>query len=119
MAGIGYVRLGRNHDALAVLDECIRRNEIPDAYLHAGYAAAKLGHKDDAIAYWEAYPAWVEQPVIHSALQQILPALRHDELLLDEACLMVAKAIQRQDKDNAKLQKGTPDERIIPANRGY
>jgi len=119
MAGIGYVRLGRNEDALTVLDECIRRKEIPDAYLHAGYAAAKLGRKDDAMTYWQSYPAWVEQPVIHDALRSVLEALRHDQSSLDDACHVVAQAIHRQDKDNAKLRKGTPDQRIIPANRGY
>ncbi|MBC16659.1 MAG: hypothetical protein CL942_06365 [Desulfovibrio sp.] len=119
MAGIGYVRLGRNEDALSVLDECIRRKEIPDAYLHAGYAAAKLGRKDSAIAYWEAYPAWVEQPVIHEALREVLNSLRQDQSSLDDACLVMAQAIHRQDKDNAKLRKGTPDQHTIPANRGY
>lgn len=119
MAGIGYVRMGRNEDALSVLDECIHRKEIPDAYLHAGYAAAKLGRKDDALAYWEAYPAWVEQAVIHDALREVRNSLREDRVSLDDACLALAQAIHRQDKDNAKLRKGTPDQRIIPANRGY
>ncbi len=56
MAGISYTRLGRNEEALTVLDACIAQKEIPDAFLHAGYAAAQLGQLGEAVKYWANYP---------------------------------------------------------------
>lgn len=121
MAGICYTRLGRNEDALKVLDQCIALKEIPDAFLHAGYAAAKLGRTDQAADYWSRYPKWIEQPVIHTALKDQLACIRgSDACDLQAACEAVAKAVHRQDKENRKAshfdKRGS---HTIPPNRGY
>lgn len=120
MAGICYTRLGRNEDALRVLDACIERKDIPDAFLHAGYAAAKLEQIDLAIDYWSRYPAWAEQPYIANALKEQVKAIRnHDAPDLQAACETVAQAVHRQDKANAKAKSMTRGKQIVPRNRGY
>lgn len=116
-AGMAYTRLGRNDDALAVLDECIRRKEIPDAYLHAGYAAARLGYHDRAVGYWTDYPKWAEQREIHVALREQLAQLRRPSPDLNTACSAIIEAFYRQDRDN-KVKDGTRSNED-PLKRGY
>lgn len=119
-AGMAYARLGRNEDALAVLDECIRqKDDIPDAYLHAGYAAARLGDRDRAVGYWSDYPEWIERREIHAAISDQLRQLRGPSPNLDAACSAIIEAFYRQDRDN-KIQSGTRNnDNSIRRKRGY
>lgn len=119
MAGICYTRLGRNEDALTVLNACIAAKEIPDAFLHAGYAAAKLGQVDKAVDYWSRYPQWVEQRIIADTLRKQGALLRGPAPDLQAACEAVATAVQRQDKANARTKMSTPERKPVPPNRGY
>ncbi len=118
MAGICFTRLGRNQDALAVFDEALATKEIPDAYLHAGYASAKLGNRERAIGYWSSYPAWADQRIISTALKEQIMALRN-EADLQSACEAITKAVLRQDRENSKAQLSSSHNRTIPPKRGY
>ncbi|WP_229591490.1 tetratricopeptide repeat protein [Pseudodesulfovibrio sediminis] len=103
MAGICYTRTGRFEDALRVLDACIERKKIPDAFLNAGYAAAKLGLADRTVAYWQAYPDWAGQRVIANTLTDLVKAIRKQENPdLQGACEAVALAVAKQDKTNQR-----------------
>jgi tetratricopeptide (TPR) repeat protein len=119
MAGICYTRLGRNRDALDVLDRALAAREIPDAYLHAGYAAAKSGDAAGAAAYWSRYPDWAEQPFLSAALREQAAALGEPDADPDAACLAVAKAVQRQDRENAKRKLMTRGRREVPHRKWY
>jgi len=120
MAGICYTRLGRNEDGLRVLDECIERKDIPDAFLHAGYAAAKMGLAEKARDYWSKYPLWAEQRIISIALREQVKALRSQtEPDLAAACEAVAKAIFDQDLENSRSKKFSPYKSTYPPKRRY
>eukprot|EP00828_Plagiopyla_frontata_P048972 TRINITY_DN9582_c0_g1_i3.p4 TRINITY_DN9582_c0_g1~~TRINITY_DN9582_c0_g1_i3.p4 ORF type:complete len:182 (-),score=94.30 TRINITY_DN9582_c0_g1_i3:503-1048(-) len=119
MAGICYTRLGRNRDALAVLDRALEAREVPDAFLHAGYAAAKSGDAVRAAAYWSRYPDWADQPFLSTALREQAAALGKPGADPDAACLAVAKAVQRQDRENAKRKFLTRGLKDVPARRWY
>ena len=120
MAGICYTRIGRNADALDVLDACLALKEIPDAFLHAGYAAAKLSEADKAVDYWEHYPAWADQRIIATALKEQTALIRtQGEAALQSACEVVAEAVFRQDKENAKSKPFSRGKQKVPAKRGY
>lgn len=120
MAGMCYTRLGRDQDALDVLGECLAQKQIPDGYLHAGYAAAKLGQADKAIAYWEAYPAWAEQKIVADALkEQVATVKAHGEAALQPACEAIAEAVFRQDKANTRAKAFSHDNKTVPPKRGY
>lgn len=99
MAGISYTRLGRNEDAIRSLDKALEAREIPDAFLHAGYAAAKEGDRDRALSYWERYPDWADQVHISRALKEQKDFLGAGGDL-QAACEAVAKAAHKQDKLN-------------------
>lgn len=120
MAGICYVRTGRNEDALDILDTCLAKKDIPDAFLHAGYAAAKVGDKGKAMGYWSRYPAWYEQRIVHSALKETLHRLKDDDGFdLQAACESVAKAIRTQDKENENRKRLKRGKQTYPPNKGY
>ncbi|EGB16031.1 hypothetical protein DND132_2828 [Pseudodesulfovibrio mercurii] len=102
MAGVCYTRSGRYEDALRVLSECVARKEIPDAFVNAGYAAAKLGRGEEAAGYWSRYPSWAGQRKVASALAEQVKAIRADGADLDGACEAVAVAVYEQDKLNAR-----------------
>lgn len=120
MAGICYTRLGRNEDALAVIGECLEQKEIPDGYLHAGYAAAKLGDAGRTINYWKAYPAWADQRIIATALKEQETAIKEQgEAALQSACEAVAEAVFQQDRANAKAKHFTRGKQKVPPKRGY
>jgi len=118
-AGMAYTRIGRNEDAIAVLDECIRRAEIPDAFFHAGFASARLGKLDDAIRYWSAYPKWFEQRIIHAELNEQLRQLRGPEPDLEAACDAVINAFYRQERENRERTGRQERGGEFPPNRGY
>lgn len=119
MAGICYTRLGRNEDALRVLDDCMAQKEIPDAFLHAGFAAAKMNDGTRAANYWSRYPKWAAQPHVADALSTVVAAIRHDGIDLQEACETVVRAAHRQDKANAKGGLTASHNKPVPKNRGY
>lgn len=105
MAGICYTRIGRFEDGLRVLEQCIEAKDIPDAFLHAGYAAAKLGMTEKAITHWENYPDWAGQRIIANTLKDQLKMIRTEDANLQAACEAVAKAVQKQDKMNQNDRK--------------
>lgn len=106
MAGICYTRIGRFEDGLHVLEQCIEAKDIPDAFLHAGYAAAKLGMTEKAITHWKNYPDWAGQRVIANTLKNQLKKIStEDKPNLQMACEAVAKAVQEQDKTNQNDRK--------------
>lgn len=120
MAGITYVRIGRNEDALRVLNTCMALKEIPDAYLHAGYAAAKLGETTKAIDYWARYPKWYEQRIMHAVLKEQIQLLRESETPdLQSACEAIAAAFRKQDKKNESQKRFKRGNQEYPPNRGY
>ena len=120
MAGICFVRLGRNQDGLKVLDAALERRDIPDAFLHAGYAAAKLNRADQAVDYWSRYPDWADQRIIASELKTQVKAIREQESPdLQAACEAVAEALFRQDKANATARLTARGNKTVPARRGY
>ncbi|MEZ7197321.1 hypothetical protein [Pseudodesulfovibrio karagichevae] len=102
MAGVCYTRAGRYEDALRVLAECVERKEIPDAFLNAGYAAAKLGRANEAARYWALYPSWAGQRKVESALNAQVRAIRAGAADLGAACEAVARAVFEQDKINGR-----------------
>ncbi|WP_207261964.1 hypothetical protein [Desulfovibrio sp. Huiquan2017] len=102
MAGVCYTRVGRYEDALRVLAECVSRKEIPDAFVNAGYAAAKLGRSDEAAEYWARYPSWAGQRKVETTLKAQVEAIRSSGADLDAACEAVAVAVFEQDKLNAR-----------------
>ena len=119
-AGICYTRLGRNDDALRVLDKALERKEIPDAFLHAGYAAAKQGKADKAVDYWSHYPNWADQRIISNALTKQVTALREQESPdLQTACEAVVEAVFQQEKQNASARLSARGKKTVPARRGY
>jgi len=106
MAGICYTRIGRFEDGLQALEQCIEAKDIPDAFLHAGYAAAKLGMANKAVRHWKDYPDWAGQRVIANTLKEQIKAIRSSETPdLQSACEAVAKAVQNQDKTNQNERK--------------
>nr|WP_321512922.1 hypothetical protein [uncultured Pseudodesulfovibrio sp.] len=106
MAGICYTRIGRFEDGLRILEQCIETKDIPDAFLHAGYAAAKLGLAEKAVSHWKSFPDWAGQRVIANALKEQVKAIRSSEKPdLQGACEAVAKAVQEQDKVNQNDRK--------------
>lgn len=119
MAGISYTRLGRYEDAIATLDECLGIKEIPDAYLHAGYAAAKLGQLDQAVAYWQQYPNWADQILIANTLKEQIRALQNETTSLQEVCEAIVVAIHDQDKRNLRAKRFKRGEKKVPPHRGY
>jgi len=118
MAGICYTRLGRHQDALNVFDKALSVKEIPDAYLHAGYASAKLEDRAKALHYWTNYPNWADQRIIATALKEQVSAISNDGDL-QTACETVAQAVQRQDRENEKVRLRSPHNRTVPPKRGY
>lgn len=102
MAGVCYVRVGRNEDALRVLRECLSRKEIPDAFLNAGYAAAKLDRAEEAAELWSGYPSWAGQRVVERTLNEQVRAIRAGGADLGAACEAVARAVLEQDRTNAR-----------------
>lgn len=118
MAGICYTRIGRNEDALDVLDRAMGAKDIPDAFLHAGYAAARLGDRDAAVRYWSGYPAWADQRFIAETLKEQIAALQGGSDV-EAVCEAVAKAVHRQDRENAKKKHMTHDNQKIAPKRGY
>lgn len=102
MAGVCYVRAGRDQDALRVLRECLARKEIPDAFLNAGYAAARLGRAAEAVELWSGYPSWAGQRVVERTLNEQVRAIRAGGADLGAACEAVARAVLEQDKTNAR-----------------
>lgn len=102
MAGVCYTRVGRYEDALRVLSECVERKEIPDAFLNAGYASAKMGQADEAARYWSLYPSWAGQREVESALKKQIKLIRAGGADLGAACEAVAVAVYKQDKINAR-----------------
>jgi len=120
MAGICYTRVGRFEDALRVLDECIDRKDIPDAFLHAGYAAAKQGNADRAVKYWTGYPSGADQRVIANVLKEQIDLIRSRKTPnLQAACEAVAQAIFSQDMENSKNKNFSPYKPTNPPKRGY
>jgi len=120
MAGICYTRIGRYEDALRVLDACIELKHIPDAYLHAGYSAAKLGDAERAVKYWKEYPSWVDQRIIETALVEQVKAIRSQESPdLQAACEAVAEAVFKQDHQNEVIRSRQPYKPVWPPRRGY
>ena len=118
LAGIAYTRTGRNQDALAVLGPVLKSGDIPDAYLHAGYAAAKLGDGERAAGYWAAYPDWAEERLLGRVLREQAAALRlgGDP---QAACEAVARAVLAQDRENARRRPMSRGRKQVPSNRGY
>ncbi|QJB56618.1 hypothetical protein [Pseudodesulfovibrio sp. zrk46] len=120
MAGISYVRLGRNEEALSTLDACIGMKEIPDAFLHAGFAAAKLGQLDKTIDYWSRYPKWSEERLIGNVLKEQVALLRNaDAPDLQAACEAVVEEAHKQDKKNTRDRLRERGKRDGPKNKGY
>lgn len=120
MAGICYVRIGRNEDALQMFDRCVSLKEIPDAFLHAGYAAAKMGDAQKAMEYWKRYPAWYEQRIMHDVLTEQLSSLEQAEAVdLEGACEAIAQAVRQQDKYNENQKRMKRGNQDYPPNRGY
>ena len=103
MAGICYTRIARFEDGLRVLDACLAEKDIPDAYLNAGYAAARLGRTDRAVGYWKDYPAWADQRILQTTLKEQVRLLSSDTVPdLGAACRAVDQAVQEQDKFNIR-----------------
>jgi len=103
MAGLCQTRLGRYEDALDTLDECLSRKDIPDAFLYAGFAAARLGQADRAVGYWKGYPTWADQRILANVLkEQIAAVTRSDDPDLDAACDAVINGVYEQDQYNRK-----------------
>lgn len=102
MAGICYTRVGRYEDALRALAECVSRKEIPDAFVNAGYAAARLGRGEEAAGYWARYPSWAGQRKVEAALKAQVKAIRSGGADLGAACEAVTVAVYEQDKFNAR-----------------
>lgn len=117
-AGVCYVRIGRNSDALRVLEQALGIKAIPDAFLHAGYAAAKLGDRGGAIRFWSGYPAWAGQTLIARTLKLQVAALAAGADI-DAACRAVAAAVRGQDRENARARPGIRHSRPVPPHRGY
>lgn len=117
-AGICYVRIGRDSDALRVLGQALAVKEIPDAFLHAGYAAAKLGDRQGAVRFWSGYPAWAGQTVVARALKLQVAAIAAGADL-EEACRAVAAAVRSQDRENTKARSTLRHSRPVPPHRGY
>ncbi|WP_419786726.1 tetratricopeptide repeat protein [Pseudodesulfovibrio sp.] len=118
MAGIAYTRIGRDRDAINVLDRCLAIKPIPDAFLHAGYAAAKLGEVALAVDYWSKYPAWADQSHIAKALREQVESLRNGGDP-EEACQAVAKAVFLQDRRDIGRRLMSRGRKEIPHHRGY
>jgi pentatricopeptide repeat protein len=104
MAGACYTRAGRYEDALRVLAECVERKEIPDAFLNAGYAAARLGRANEAARYWALYPSWAGQRKVESTLNALVRMIRAGTADLGGACEAVTEAVYEQDKLNARAR---------------
>ena len=103
MAGLCYTRLGRYEDALQTLDECLGRKDIPDAFLYAGFAAARLGRADRAVGYWKNYPTWADQRILANVLKEQIAAIsKTDEPDLETACEAVMQGVYEQDQYNRK-----------------
>ncbi len=119
MAGICYTRLGRNRDALAALDKALGVKDIPDAFLHAGYAAAKLGDTASAADYWSRYPDWADQPILSGVLKEQATALKQGTSDPTTSCQAVAKGVLRQDRENAKRKITARGSKEVPARKGY
>lgn len=119
MGGVCCTRIGRNQEALDMLDQAIAlRDDIPDAWLNAGYAAAKLGDANRAIGYWTAYPEWSEERMVSAALKQVVDELKSKGSPdLQTACETVAAAVFSQMRYNHALP---PDRRdAVLKKKGY
>lgn len=119
MAGIACVRIGRDEQALALLEQAISmRDDVPDAWLHAGYACAKLGKSEQAARYWQSYPQWSEDRIVAKALSDILLQWQDPvEPDLDAACESITQAYFSQMRYNHALPPQRRD--AILGKRGY
>jgi len=118
MAGICHVRIGRNEEGLRLLRRALAARDIPDAWLHAGYAAARLGDREGAADLWSGYPAWADQPVIAKTLKALSHEVRNGGDLA-AACESVARAVLAQDRENARRRPFIRHSRPVPPHRGY
>ncbi|MBG0788894.1 MAG: hypothetical protein H0S80_00175 [Desulfovibrionaceae bacterium] len=100
MAGLAYTRLGRYEDALAILDECLERTDIPDAFLYAGFAAVRLGQFDKALEYWKNYPTWADQRILANMLREQIGALKAAPPDGDAICDAVIQGVYEQSQYN-------------------
>ncbi|MEF2230859.1 MAG: hypothetical protein V3571_08020, partial [Pseudodesulfovibrio sp.] len=114
-----YTRIGRDREALDTLDQALATGPIPDAYLHAGYAAAKLGDTGRAAGYWAAYPDWADQALAARTLREQAAALRLGTTGPQQACEAVARAVLDQERENARRRLRSRGRKEIPRNRGY
>ncbi|MFH1914753.1 MAG: hypothetical protein ABIK45_10820 [Pseudomonadota bacterium] len=121
MAGICHVRVGRNEDGLRLLRHALAARDIPDAWLHAGYAAARLGDRESATELWSNYPDWAGQPVIAKTLKALVRDIGDDADSgdLGAACEAIAKAVLAQDRENARARPFIRHSRPVPPHRGY
>ncbi len=119
MGGICCTRVGRYQEALDMLDRALaRRDDVPDAWLHAGYAAAKLGDREKAVKFWSKYPDWSEERIVAEALKQAVRTLRGSEDAdLQSVCAAVAEANFSQMRHNHALPPRRRD--AILKKKGY
>lgn len=121
MAGLCYTRLGRYEDALQTLDECIGRKDIPDAFLYAGFAAARLGQAEQAVGYWKDYPTWADQRILANVLKEQITAIsKVNGPDLEAACEAIMQGVYEQDQYNRKDRNfRSGDERGAEFRQGY
>ncbi|WP_285907731.1 hypothetical protein [Pseudodesulfovibrio pelocollis] len=119
MAGICLVRVGRNADGLRLLRRALAARDIPDAWLHAGYAAARLGDREGAAELWSRYPDWAGQPVIARTLKTLVRDIKDGDGDLGAACEAIARAVLDQDRENARSRPFIRHSRPVPPHRGY
>lgn len=118
MGGIACTRIGRNEQAVEWLEKSIAmRDDVPDAWLHAGYAWAKMNDAEKAVHYWSNYPQWSEERIVSSALNEIIPTLKTDAPDLPDACERVVQAFFSQMRHNHALPPQRRD--AILQKRGY
>lgn len=121
MAGIAYARLGRNQEAVQLLEKALeQRSCIPDAVVHAGFAYLAMDDPQSAIRVWKQFPKEAEQSVMARALKDMITQLESANSADFDAIMQeVARAWHSQAKYDDQRMSRNEERHKIERIRGY
>lgn len=104
MAGMAEYKSGKFAEAAATMARV--RKVAPDmheAWAYGGMAEARLGHREQAVELWEAYPVTAGQMYVAEAVRDQAASVRAGKASLDQASSAVEAALHQQDVYNTHL----------------
>lgn len=106
MAGMAEYKAGRFAEAAATLAR-VRKTEpdMHEGWSFGGMAEARLGHREQAVELWEAYPVTAGQMYVAEAVRTQAAEVRAGKASLDQAATAVEAALHKQDVYNTHMNR--------------